>query len=260
MGLLAVGWCAKNYAMFGFFGTSSWLGRSVWKVAAHDYRRAELGRLAEAGIVPPMVAEYPRWGGPSRYRAYGFVATSHVPLLARDDQHNINMPAIARVYGAAGLALIRHHPARYARTVARAYVLFSRPSSRFDHLAENAHRIRYLEVFYAEVLQGRGRWLLVLLPAALLLHAGHAVAAIARRRTTVASLVREDAVMTWCFLLIAYATAVTCLLDFGDGARYKFDVEPLLWIFIPVVLLRQLVGPMRDPVGPGAGAHAHRGA
>jgi hypothetical protein len=40
--LVPLAWCAKNEARFGFFGTSSWGGQNIWKIASLNHEPADM--------------------------------------------------------------------------------------------------------------------------------------------------------------------------------------------------------------------------
>lgn len=260
--MLSLGWCGKNYAMFGFFGTSSWSGLGLWRIASRGYSASELEGLSDRGLLDRMVVERKPFMKPSAYRRYGFDKSSNIAVLSRDDLNNINVPDISREYGKNAVRLILNRPGRYVRSVYLAYLIFCRPSSRFGHvqIRFNANKIRFHEGFYSDVLQGRslmsrgktyyGSFLFFLLPCALALYGLQLLLRI-RAHRSLGSLIQDDAVMLWCSVLIIYTTLTSCLTVYTEQERYKFLIEQIVWIFIPVVLLRGTAWLNRANAGNG---------
>ncbi len=231
----ALGWYAKNAAVFGFFGASSWSGFGLYRVASHGRPRE---RIAELG---PMFAELPAYEPPSRYERYGFVQRSDVPALAHDDFNNVNVPAIASAYGAAARTLIADDPLHYARNVAKSYEWFCGPSTRYKHTTPLALRMGGLESAYVAVitlgggLAQQGSLWYVLLPGSLLLHVLAAAAEAGRRAAAWREHVRVHAAAWLAALLLGYTTLVSCCFELGENERFKFMIEPLAVVFLALV-------------------------
>lgn len=235
---VSVGWYAKNQALFGFFGASSWSGSSLWKIVSSPYDQEALRTLAEAGVIDRMVAEIPAFQLPSAYARFGFNQTSSVAVLARDDYNNINIPAISAAYGRNALALIRHNPLSYAQAVISAFGYYCLPSAHYGHLYFNLKKVvdptqpalRGWQVLETALTA-------LLLPGALLLYAVTLAGQCARRGCK-QTWPQVDGVLLWCFGFIAYSAVTTSMLEIGENNRFKFEVEMLIWLFIPYVLSR----------------------
>lgn len=245
--IIAFGWCIKNYFLYGFFGTSSWYGMGLWKIASHRYNADELKSLVNDGLLDPMVVEKEAFEEPSEYRPYGFDKSSNISALSRDNYNNVNIPDVSRVYGSNASRLIIQQPLRYVRSVYGAYLIFCKPSSQFKHLPLNAVKIKHHKAFYSVILQGRflmsrgkidhGSFLFFLLPIALALYTLQLFFRV-RARESLGTFIRNDAIMFWCFILIVYTTFLSCSVEYGEQDRFKFDIEQIMWVFMPVVFLR----------------------
>lgn len=263
---LPFAWSAKNAAQFGFWGTSSWTGQNVWKIVVTGYTPAELRALADVGIIEPMLAEVERFSPPSDYRAYGYDQTSPVPVLSRDDYHNINIPAISATYGRGALALLRHDPGRYLRQAFIAYSIFTCPATDFPYLEQNAARIPAHVSFYADVLYLSGpiqNWLILMCSSHYLIIpislGAYLLPALFRCRLAPrrwAALARADPIMLFCAVAILYTTAAGVFLEIPENARFKFLIEPLLWAFTLTLIYRQM-GRLR--AGAAARPHSSEG-
>jgi hypothetical protein len=245
---LTLGWYVKNERQVGVFGGSSWLGISLWKIAAVRYSDAELAQLAAAGVIDEVAAELPPFSRPSEYVRYGFNATTENAEWARDDFNNINIPAISRVYQENSLRLIAHDPGQYLRMVFTSFFVFSNPASKFPDIAHNSVKIAHKVRFYSDILQlhypfrlvkAVGSILVVALPVSLLLYGIMVVRYCGFSARCWLTLIRQDAPMLFAAFLIAYTLVVCCLLEFGENFRFKFAVEIPLWAFIATVHYRR---------------------
>jgi hypothetical protein len=247
--IVTVGWCIKNYFLYGFFGTSSWYGMGLWRIASRASNADELKKLADAGFLDPMVVEKNAFEKPSEYRPYGFNKSSNISVLSRNNYNNVNIPDISRIYSNNASRLIIQQPLRYGRSICEAYLGFCKPSSQFKHLPLNAVKIKYHVAIYSAILQGRllmsqgkidyGSFLFFLLPFALALYALQLFFR-GRACESLGSLIRNDGTMFWCFILIVYTTLVSCSFEYGEQDRFKFDIEQIVWVFIPIVFIKHI--------------------
>jgi hypothetical protein len=236
---VSVFWYAKNYALFGFFGSSSWAGQSLWRIASFGYSEKELQELSEVGVIDRMAAERTAFLRPSAYETFGFEKHSLIAVLSNNDYNNINIPAVSATYGKNAIRLIRYHPWTYIRSVVEAYLCYWLPSSSYDLLALNFKKIVDPERSVVHLLQFlESTTLPVLLPMALLFYVAQMFSDRAQHRWDFSQTRQNDIVLFWCFFMILYSTVVTCLLEIGENNRFKFDIEQLIWLFIPVVLSR----------------------
>jgi len=184
--LLSIGWYAKNYSKFGFFGGSSWGGLNLWRIAFEGYTEEQLDALVEENVIESTVAHILVFNKPSKYLDHGFNAMSDIDVLSRNDYNNVNVIEISKMYQRNALSLISHDPVHYLETVFKAYVRYTRSSSRFGHFHINAAKFWVHEAISSQVIQGQalawlidedefGIFLFFLLPASML---GYVVALI----------------------------------------------------------------------------------
>jgi hypothetical protein len=239
---LSVGWFAKNYAMFGFFGSSSWMGANLWRVVSAGYASGALQELAAQGLVPHAVVDVPVFSPPSRYPdAGGADEAAAADVLSRDDRHNVRYVAISAMYLDAALRLLRHDPMHYVRNLGTAYAVFTEPSSDFVLLRFNASRIALHQRLGSDFVQGRaltrrvglrgGPFVYFLLPLALAGYVVHAIAATGCRWRGLRDLLGRECVMAYTSLLLVYTATVSVLLEYGESERLKFIVEQPMWAF-----------------------------
>jgi 4-amino-4-deoxy-L-arabinose transferase-like glycosyltransferase len=244
-------WYAKNRAQYGFFGASSWFGVGFYKCVSDGFTYEELVDLRDRGVIPEFVEQRSSYQHPpSQYREYGFDRDSDVPLLSRDDFHNINMPQIARGYEQSAYTLIRAYPGHYLRSLFLSYGFFSAPPSRFAHLAHNrANFLGMWEPFVADVLYGAavtdeyeilhhvnfGSLFFVGFPLLLV-----GAALWTRRRwhaPPTEPLQRARALlMAYLLFVCVYVAVIGCMFESGENMRFRFAIEPFNIIMLLIVL------------------------
>lgn len=238
---VTVGWYAKNQAVFGFFGASSWMGSNFWRIASANYTREELRGLHRQGVIELAAAERNCFDRPSKFIPYGFDRTSDVPVLSQDDYNNINMIDISRMHQRNALRLIRHDPGHYLSNVSEAYGFFCKPSFHTRPLAVNTQRLpaplRNLSLVDGRRLLARAneRWgthwtslYQFLIPLVLLAYAARAFWLCRFSWRSWLALVRLYPVeVTLCFLVF-YLTCVSIFFEHGENCRFKFPLEPVV--------------------------------
>lgn len=250
MALAPAAWSAKNFEQAGFFGSSSWYGLGLWRVVLFRYGADELNPLLRRGELDPVVTLAP-FTPPSRYRPLGYVLESDVPSLARDDLHNINIPAISAAYARSATRLIRRDPWHYVANVAIGYGNFSAPSTEYDLLAaQRAHMGLHVTVWrlltglplvrlFDETLPigTLGSIFSLLIPLSLVAY-GYQIVRRIHRSGDINGVLREELPMVVAAYLILYTTVVGSALELGENVRFKFMIEPLLLAFWTVVAVR----------------------
>jgi hypothetical protein len=248
LALLPAGWYVKNAVEFGFFGASSWYGMGLWRVALFRYQGEDLAPVLDR-LEPVVMVE--AFSPPSRYRSFGYVGSSDVPSLGRDDLHNVNVPAISRGYAASAGVLVRQGPLHFLGNVLIGYGNFSAPSTEFDHLAPDRDRMGFHVTAWrwatglplvrridARLPIGTvGSTFALLVPLGLVVQIG-LIARRVRRGEPLERVLRDDAPLFGAALLIAYTAAVGSALELGENVRFKFMIEPLLLTVWTVLAVR----------------------
>lgn len=141
LSIVPFAWYTKNHVMFGFFGTSSWLGSNLWRIATANYSKADLREFQAQGIIEEAAVERNYFDSPSEFEAYGFDQTSPYLALSLDNYNNINMIGISQMHQRNAQALIAHDPVHYLLNVREAYSFFCKPSFFTRPLRTNASQI-----------------------------------------------------------------------------------------------------------------------
>lgn len=210
----------NNLSRFGFFGTSSWMGMSLAKVALPQDEPEALEALAaeteacRIAVTPPFspIAQYGR-------QALDVPPESSAVLSSiRQPNGHVNMNHfgyidVSRRYRACALHAIREHPEIYAQNVYKSAALFLQPPSGYWFVGRNADAMRrYVDAWSA----------LAPPPIALLIVLLVGVAAAVRFRP------RGDASLPIAALTVGYYFAVTSMLEIGENHRFAVVVWPVL--------------------------------
>ena len=244
---VSVGWYAKNYAKFGFFGASSWAGQGLWRITGKDYPPQRKADLLARGIIEPA-AEVKPFTPPSEYRPYGFDETSDIEVLNNDDFNNINIIAISQSYQRSAFGVLREDPKTYLKNVGRAYRAFCVPSSQYRQVRENAAKISGHEWVSSRVVQGQRvceyladetdltkgvdvfrSLLFFVLPLIVLGYLFSALRRCGVRPGRWGEMISRDPAAAMGMFLIVYSTAICCMVELGENMRFKFLIESLLW-------------------------------
>ena len=54
--------------------------------------------------------------------------------------------------------------------------------------------------------------------------------------------IARGSLVYFCLFQIAFVTAASCLFTFGETARYRYDIEPLLWLLTAMACRRAVFG------------------
>lgn len=250
--LPVLGWCAKNYVKFGFWGTTSWTGMNLWRIASSGYSRAEVKKLADQGLLDPMVVLRNDFQWPRELAHYGFDATSRVSVLNREDFNNINIPGASRIFLKNARRLIRYSPSMYFETVQRGALLFCSPSFDFSHLKFNARVIpRYLDCW--RVLHGKqppgiggskrpqyGSLVMWSYIVALVVFVMGVIREVFVERESLFTVLDHRPLEFAMVYIIIWVALVGCLFEIGENDRFRFIIEYPSYIFV-IAMLRRLL-------------------
>ncbi len=157
----------KNLLLFGSFGTSSWLGMNLARVALEPIPTAERRVLVKRGELDTVTLIAP-FSPLERYPEALRIPDS--PMGAKALQHpavsrpfkstravNFNHAAyaeISRRYRAGALATIRRDPGRYLDQLEKGWLIFAMPASEYWFLDRNREKIAAYEAFWDAAILG----------------------------------------------------------------------------------------------------------
>lgn len=261
--LVATLWYAKNYFYYGTFAGSTMFGLGLSNIGTLTVPRVDLQPLVERGIVSPL-ALVSRYDDVDLLFATRNDRPSGIPVLDRprksDGAYNYNyrpLIALNEQYARDSLAVIRQYPAGYVIGVIVANRLFFSPSSMNEYFSpQNRAAAKPFERFFNPVLYGvpaepgfivqphfgfdlppslevnTSLWMIVLWAVVLVL------GWLRVRPVFFAPLVEDrTACVTLGYLLfvMVYVHALGTLVELGENYRYRFVVEPFLFVATAVL-------------------------
>ncbi|MEI9951935.1 MAG: hypothetical protein WDO74_23870 [Pseudomonadota bacterium] len=230
-GLLLGGWCAKNQALFGFFGTSSWgsrnLSHAVETLVGKNRVRAE----ARAGRLSPAIKVGPFATGTRNVKAFGLTPReTGIPALDQVDKqirshHSLSYnhwsyPASAHFYAEDARELISAYPVTYLTGLyQQSLPFFLLPVDADGFLSPNREAIaKEVQVFDAldgslafDVVIGVGLGLALLASLDLVTARG------------------ERIVLSAGLLTVVWVISVGLVGELGENNRFRFKIVWLSW-------------------------------
>lgn len=252
-------WCLKNLLIFGFFGTSSWAGMSLW-VKTNGYAPDQLAQFHAQGLISPVAlrAELLPFQPIAKFTSDGLLETDacHHPADCRElrpggypNFNHIGYVALSRQLGQDALQLIRHDPATFWLFTGGAFSLTLWYASDSVHalFEKNMAVLGPLERLYRYVFFGflgvQSRhsdprvWVRTACVSALFaLFYGITIARALRRQN---SRERFAAVLVCLFCMLAHAFVLltSSLIEFGENPRFRFPVDGAFFLMAALTLL-----------------------
>ena len=250
--LLVVGLYAKNQVQFGFFGASSMVGFNLAYMTTRQMSEAERrqwvaeGRfhpIALVGLYSPTDA-YAPWVDLNR--------KTGVPVLDRPYRTNgqpnynhLSFVTTSRLRMADNRAYLSVRPGQYLSTVAKGYVDYFRPTSRWHPLdpkssphAANRQVIGTWENIYNNAVHGLflrpfGLYL-ALLPFGLWASFGALIRLFKSRWQANPG----DKLLVLLAFCSVFVPGLSCLVTIGELERYRFLVEGFIWVLVAAGLMQ----------------------
>lgn len=249
---------AKNFILFGTFTSSSWFGMNLMSVVTFAMPSETRVALLQSGHLSPFFALEP-FSSVATYRPYvPEVPRTGVALL--DDEHTVAgtpnfhhriYASVAKYYAADAVRIMLHEPWLLGLGVRAAASLFFRPASDFEYFRGFGHCIQMWQRLYHIVVYGqlnappwsqketraeahdldalarRIGWFIVVGMPLLIWHG------ISRMRAA-AAVPDEAGVATFALVVVTiiYLTIVAIGLNVGENQRYRFLLEPFLWVLL----------------------------
>ena len=250
--VLVVSWYLKNALVFGEFSDSSWFGMNWYNVVARnvpdELRRAQSGMgelqmhagpfldlsayggyvLRPEFVKIPALNEETKSSGRTNFNHYAFLEITR--RFLRDD-----------------LVLLRVCPRCYAQTVGLSLQIYLRSASDyaiFNYNPRNMYLTAPIRWIYDRILYGEAPFILlfgdttlghtypVLLIGVPLVLLGGTVAAFVLLNRRDARAMPVVGMVATCWLL----SIVNILFDFSENNRYRFEIDPLLYVLAVFLL------------------------
>jgi SAM-dependent methyltransferase len=263
--LLGLAFFVKNFILFGTLSGNTWMGMNMEVITSHQLTPQEAQQLIQAGVISPV--SMIDAGAP--ISAYGsFIIPppkTGIPVL--DEQvtstgatnfNNIAFLQVDKYYIRDGLAILRHYPRAYFRSIEKAWFSYFLPTGDFPFFDLNRQKIWRIDRFYNVVFFGQwkdasdrkhlealeqsgqrwglvfytGTFLVIGLP---LLWAGGIYYLITGwRRKTLAT--PTIALLAFIIFSITYLSAVANFLSSFENNRYRFQVDGFFLILFGMAL------------------------
>ena len=254
--------CIKNYEVFGFFGTSSWMGMNVWKIASRTFTHGEVQQLIAAGSVPPLVGAENFAPLPHYPKSFHAVPRNlrNIPVLIMPfkvngcpNYNHYGYIAISREHLKAARFILRHQKSRYLSAVAEAWLTWCRPAWQYGFLLKNiAHIHGYIDAVSAVSFWGRfdpapffirvfGAYTgpiefassCIFMGVALLLTAATGIIGLRGMWTRSLPFGR---VMAFMAMTVWYVAVIGNALECGENNRFRALSDPLIFVCVALAL------------------------
>jgi hypothetical protein len=231
-GLLLGGWCAKNEALFGFFGTSSWGSRNVSHAVEELLGPNRVNAEARLGHLSPAIGVGPFESGERNVSAFGLTprTTGIVALDEVNKQvaswHSVSYnhwsyPATSRFYASDARDLMKTYPRAYLAALRRVSLPnFLRPVDANGFLSPNREAIAELVKAFDAVDGSRSIDLVIVFGLALAI-----VASLSAATTNT-----ERVVLSAALFCIAWVSVVGVAGELGENNRFRYKILWLSWI------------------------------
>ncbi|MEQ9297181.1 MAG: hypothetical protein RIF33_01390 [Cyclobacteriaceae bacterium] len=247
---LLFGWCLKNFILFGFFGASSWAGFNLSFTTVNRLNLPEKEQLVKAEKLSPL-ALIPIYSGIESYQDY--VDLEEKTGIAVLDETQKGQPGwnnynhkgfieLSPLRMKDNLFYMKEFPLQYFRTVAVGVAQFFGPTSRWHpHDAAKSPHIPIREKIEGwEDLYNIALHTLPIRKVGLYMFflAGFAFILFRYLRDLFKwkTFNRREKVFALSAMNVFYVTSLSCLVTIGELARYRFMIEPLIWLLFIVFI------------------------
>jgi hypothetical protein len=226
--VLVLGLALKNFALFGFFGTSSWGGNSFHRMFTETLEREVLTELVERGAISPLSLEW-EFERPEVYlevldiepRERGIPALDTTrKTLAGQNPVNYNhwvYPIASREYMGNAMWLLKYHPDAYLRSLRWTARRFLDPVTDTIYLRANRNAIPNF-VRAAEDVERSAIYRGVMLAGLV-----YALLALVRPGTARA----ERLFLAFAVGTILWVAAGSILFEYGENNRFRYQILSL---------------------------------
>ncbi len=264
--LLVAALYAKNGLLFGRFAGGSWLGMNLSRITTmmlSPARRAELvaqGRLSPLALIPPFspLVDYAPYVPPAPETGIP-VLDQQVRSTGAPNYNNLLYLRISDLYLQDALAVVRGQPQAYLMGLVRSWYYYLLPPSDYFAFDSNDNRARlgailsvYNTVVYGQLYPRVGHLAegqslarmarsiclnLVLAQGAIL---AYGVVRGLRALRAGVGLTARQAVLLFMGMSLAYMAVAGNLLELSENNRFRYTVEPLLFVLVGVLVDRAI--------------------
>ena len=248
---------AKNAALFGTFGSSSWFGMNfarltTWQLPVDTrYELIDKGKLSTLSLVKPFrsLDTYERHSRISLAPATGIpVLDDQVKSTGEPNLNNETYLGISGTYAADAKYVLIHYPAIYLSSVAEAFMIYGVPASSYSFLGENRAKLKPVDRAFNTVLYGQFIYEDPITDSRVFFNTGLFIMAI-YLLLLVYSFIwlkrqnwREDdggnkaIVVGFIWLTALYVTVVANVFELGENNRFRFMTDPFFFLLLGIAL------------------------
>jgi len=258
--LLVVGWYAKNGLLYGSFTASSWAGMNLSKIVTLHIPEGTRKAWVKQGLVSDLVLLPPFRSRSVYLRYFPDTPETGIPLLDQEsyasgfpNYHSLVHIEASRQQMHDSLRMIRLAPRHYLLNVLRAVYIFFHSASDYEHVYEIRQPVDGLDTIWNRLFYGQWQkgetfpemgasfsldhvaWGLVF---AYVVALGGLVVTLWHAR---AGSFDNRAVLLLFFLWnILFVSAAGTMLDIGENNRFRFAIDPFIWLSFVFVLREAL--------------------
>jgi len=244
--------CSKNYSLYGFFGTSSWSGMSMW-TKVNTCGPDQLETLHKAGTVSLLgvkaelqafkpVGEYFNKNEIADMACHHQADCNEFKSTGKPNFNHIGYVFLSRQLWTDSLSLIALRPTDFAFYTLASYSLTLWHSSDSVHalFEKNMSILKNIERFYrflnfeflgVKSKHDKGMWLRTIVMTLILMFF-YAVTVLNSIRKNPHLPIAVSLCCLFCLLVHGYTLLVSSLIEFGENNRFRFPVDSALLLLM----------------------------
>src|SRR5882724_9978791 len=240
--LVVGGWYAKNYIIFGSFGSSTWIGMNMARNVFHDNAVTDSSQI-EAFEPFSKLSVYKSFiSGDYEKRYEGLNDRDLLQEMKNDsfiNENHIDYIEISKKYMDASKQYIKSHPVAYLKNVLQSSIIFFTPATRYPLAEEPSRKIKYYDVLYSFNLShfadGKQQRRIALTISAIPKLLIYITVFFLLFKTSIRNKKIEvfNIVIIWT---IAFVFGVSSLLEHYENMRFRYEIEPLFLVLVAQVL------------------------
>lgn len=242
--LLVAGWYVKNYALFGQFSTSSWLGMNFARTVFHDNPVTDSTHIE--AIEPFLDIKYykPFISGHTGDKYTGLDDRDLLLPNKNDSFRNLNLVdyiEVSQKYMAVSKTYVKEHPRSYLMNVVQSCIMFFAPATRYPFAESEAQKIKAYDLIYSFNLThfatGKGQRRIALMASAIPKMLVYLTVFFFFLRETI----RRRTISPLNLLILCtfgFVFLTSSLIEHYENMRFRYEIEPLFLILLGQVLTR----------------------
>lgn len=246
--------CVKNLCLYGFFGTSSWAGMSLW-IKVNGYAPEKLEQFYQNGMISRQALQAGLKTFQPIKQFFGENELKHIPChhpadcnewrsTGKPNYNHSGYVYLSKQLWKDAVSLILYNPILSAFYTAGSYSLMLWHSSDSVHalFMNNMQVVERVEKLYRFLYFGflgveskrstRSMWWMrtIVISAVFLLFYASTVLNLFRNRNSIPPALTT--VCLFCLLIHTYTLGVSSLIEFGENNRFRFPVDAVFLVLI----------------------------